>query len=42
MDTQTVEIIGRACAYALRYDEAKRVADEVGWTEAGTARNLSL
>ena len=22
----------RACAYALRYDEAKRVADEMGWT----------
>jgi hypothetical protein len=23
---------GQACAYALRYDEAKSVADEMGWT----------
>lgn len=28
----------QACAYALRYDEAKRVADQMGWTSTDSWR----
>lgn len=29
---------GQACAYALRYDEAKSIADQMGWTRTESWR----